>query len=50
MSWSESEERSGTGGRMFDLESKGREFETHRRHCVVPLIKKLYHLLSTVSR
>ena len=45
MSWSESEERSGSVGRMFGLESKGREFETHRRHCVVPLSKTLYPLL-----
>ena len=49
MSWSESEERSGLVGRMFDLESKVHEFETHRSHRVVPLGKPLNPLLSTGS-
>ena len=34
-------------GRMLDLGSKGGEFETHQRHCVVSLSKTLYSLLST---
>ena len=34
---------------MVDLGSKGPEFETHWRHCVVFLGKTLYPLLSTGS-
>ena len=34
-------------GRMLDLGSKGGEFETHRRHCVVSMSMTLYSLFST---
>ena len=42
-------ELSGSVGRLLDLEFKGREFETQRRHFVVSLSKTLYRLLSTGS-
>ena len=37
----------GSFGRVFDSGSKGHEFETHHRHCVVSVSKTLYPLLST---
>ena len=39
-------DRSGSVGRALDLRSKGREFETHQRHCVMSLDKTLHPLLN----
>ena len=36
-------------GRVLDLGSKGRLFETHLRHCIVSMSKTLDHLLCTGS-
>ena len=37
-------------GRVLDLGSKGRLFETHPRHCIVSLSKAFDHLLCTGSK